>query len=383
MKYRRSFFLKQTLFILLAIQTQIVVAQSRYDKGAALVAKKDYKAAAEVFREGVEAGDPACMDYLGWLYLEGHGVRQSPWIAYGFFREAADLGNSQACRNLGNMYYEARGVEHAIAQAMRWWDKAAGLGAPRAAFSLATTLYLGIETEPDKERASELWKQFAEKGHAASVVALAYVEAGEKLSEIDGQKLLAPKVKEDKQAQALLRLAELHKAGKLETYIPIEFEMQAHNFCAVATTAHILKSSGAKTSQFEIARRVQPSLWGKGSGWDKMLRVALEYGHPLELKTFPVSDEGFDEGCQLLFSELKADRPVAIDTLTEPDQRSAHTVLLTGCSKDGQDFIIRDSAQPFPGIRVIERDEFKRIWNSIGFLPTNRELKRACMILKQ
>jgi hypothetical protein len=354
----------------------------RFEKGAALVAKQEYVQAAQIFREGVDAGDAACMDFLGWLYLEGRGVRQSSWIAHGYFRAADELGSIQACRNLGNMHYGARGLEQSTEAAIAWWQKAASQGEMRAAFDLAAVLYAGAGTAPDRERALEIWRQSAGKGHAPSVAALAFAGADGQLAKIETDVLRAPSLSENSGAQALLRLAELQQSGRVQCYIPVEFEPQAHNFCALATTSHILKSSGVQTSQFAIARKLDPPVWGRGSDWGRMQRVAAEYGRRLAIQTFPVSDEGFDEGCRILFKELEAGRPAVVDTLDDPAARSAHTVLLTGCTTAMEHFVIRDSAQPFPGIRVLEREEFKRIWNSVGFLPTNRELKRACMILE-
>ncbi len=354
-----------------------------FARGAALVAKKEYAQAAQIFREGVDAGDAACMDYLGWLYLEGYGVRQSSWIAYGYFRAADELGSIQACRNLGNMHYGARGFEQSTEQAIEWWQKAALGGELRAAFDLAVVLYTGAGTEPDRERALDIWRQNAGKGHAPSIAALAFADAGGSAAQIDADALRAHAVSEDSGVRALLRLAELQKSGRLQFHIPVAFEKQAHNFCSLATTSHILKSSGVRTSQFAIARKLDPPVWGKGSDWGRMQRVAAEYGRRLEIKTFPIGDEGFEEGCRVLFKELAAGRAVVVDTLTDPAARSAHTVLLTGCTAAMEQFVLRDSAQPFPGIRVLDREEFKRIWNSVGFLPTNRELKRACMVLAQ
>lgn len=352
-----------------------------YAEGGALVKANKFQEAAEVFLKGVEAGDAASMDYLGWLYLEGKGVRKSGWIAYGYFREGAELGSSQACRNLGNMYYQSRTVDQSTDKAVEWWEKAAELSSQRAAFSMATVLYTGTGISQNRERAVKIWSKSAKAGHMPSVIALSFAKAGGDLSKIDKENLLKQKVAESTSGKALLRLLELNEKHQLDYYIPIAFEKQAWNFCAVASTAHILKSSGVKTSQFDIARRVSPSIWGKGSHWANMQKVAESYNHKLEIKTFPANDIGFEDGCRTLISELKEGRPVVIDTLTDLKARSAHTVILAGYSADKGEFIIRDSAQPFPGIRVVSRDEFKRIWNSIGFLPTNHELKRACMIL--
>jgi TPR repeat protein len=112
------------IFLLIAIVLDAPAAgaqgqDSPLARGAKFVQARDYEAAAAAFRQGVDAGDARCMDYLGYLYLEGLGMSRAPKVALGYFRRAADLGNDQACRNLGNMYFEGRDVDCDPAEARK------------------------------------------------------------------------------------------------------------------------------------------------------------------------------------------------------------------------------------------------------------------------
>ncbi|MDD2598149.1 MAG: C39 family peptidase [Kiritimatiellae bacterium] len=345
------------------------------------VKSKDYAAAARKFLEGVNAGDPASMDYMGWLYLEGLGLRQSTLIAEGYFREAAAGGSAQACRNLGNIFYDGRAAEPSVTQAIHWWQLAADRGAPRAAFSLATILYCGIEVERDQERALKLWRQAAQNGATSSAVALIYAQANEELSKIDLPALEQLVKKGCSAAKNLQRAVELRQANQLTAYIPTAFEQQAHNFCAIASTTMLLKASGLKISHFDLARSRENHQWTHGSRWTEMAECALKHGRPLSIHSHPYTDEGFVKGVSEITAELDAGRPVVIDVLATAQSPSAHSILLTGYSKESAEYVFRNSALPFPGVEVMTAAKFKELWRSKGFIPDNNELLRPYMKL--
>ncbi len=347
--------------------------------GAESVKNKDYAAAAQKFLTGVNAGDPASMDYLGWLYLEGLGVRQSSLIAEGYFREAAALGSAQACRNLGNICYDGRAAEPSIPAAVKWWQLAADRGAPRAAHSLATILYCGTEVKPDPERALELWQRAAQNGHTPSAVALLYARAGGDLTKIDLPALKLLTQKGCAPAADLLRAVELQLAGQLDVYLPTSFEQQAHNFCAIAATTMLLRSAGVKISHFDLARSRSGHQWTHGSRWTEMAECAAKYGVVLSIHSHPYTDEGFTAGVGELLAELDQGRPVVVDVLSAADAPSAHSILLIGCSKAAGEFVFRNSALPFPGIEVLSSARYKELWRSKGFIPDNHQLLRPCL----
>jgi len=349
--------------------------------GADKVKNKDYQAAAQEFLAGVNAGDPESMDYMGWLYLEGLGVRQCPRIAEGYFREAAARGSAQGCRNLGNIYYDGRAAEPSVQEAVQWWQLAADRGAPRAASSLATILYCGTEIAPDQGRALALWQNAAQNGDRPSRVALIYARAGGDLNQIDLPALTLLADQGCSSAKDLQRAVELHQSEKLNAFIASSFEQQAHNFCAIASTTMLLKSSGLKINHFDLARSRVNHQWTHGSRWPEMAACASKYGRTLSIHSLPYSDEGFTQGVSEITVELDQGRPVVLDLLATADAPSAHSILLTGYSKATGEFVFRNSALPFPGIEVMTSAKLKELWRSKGFIPDNNQLLRPYMKL--
>jgi TPR repeat protein len=348
-------------------------------RGAKHVQNRDYKLAAEAFEEGVAAGDAACMDYLGWLYLEGLGKRPSTWIAYGYFREAARLGNDQACRNLGNMYFYGRGVDADPAQAAAWWEKSVKLGGdPRPSFSLGQLHYLGDGVPRNIELARKHWQHARKLGSDDAVVALAVLEANDS-GEFNGEDLKVLADKGHVTAQGTLKFFALAKSNPKAMVKDAPFIHQAHNFCALASSTMLLRHQGAKASQFDVARSRSKHEWGQGSHWDEMVAVAGKLGQKWKINSFPNTGAGYDAAKAALLAHLHAGRPAVIDILEGNTFASAHSILICGHDPMTGEFIARNPALNFPGYQVIPEDRLKVIWRSRGFIPNNTKLLRPIM----
>jgi hypothetical protein len=301
-----------------AQDTPLARGTKHFDKG-------EYAEAAAAFEKGVAAGDAACMDFLGFLYLEGYGNTPRPWIAYGYFREAARLGNDQACRNLGNMYFDGRGVEPDLVQAAAWWEKSIARGKdPRPAFSLGQLHWLG-DGLPRR-----FWK-FAES-----------------------------------------------KTATLVKDVP--FVHQAYNFCGVASSTMMLRHQGLKVSQYDVARARTPNQWGEGSHWDELVSVAGKLERKWRIDSFANTEEGFATAKAALIKELRAGRPIVIDILENKSADSAHSIVVCGYDPQTAEFLVRNPALPFPGFQVFTEERLKVIWRSRGFIPKNSKLLRPMML---
>jgi TPR repeat protein len=90
--------------------------------------KGDYVGAAKEWRPLAEEGDPIAQFNLGLLYLDGHGVPQSPMEAANWFRRAAEQDYTQAQHNLGAMYGSGQGVKRDFVQAYKWLNICAAKG---------------------------------------------------------------------------------------------------------------------------------------------------------------------------------------------------------------------------------------------------------------
>jgi hypothetical protein len=356
-----------------AQDTPLARGRKHFDKG-------EYAEAAAAFEQGVAAGDAACMEFLGYLYLEGHGKKPRPWIAFGYFREAAHLGNDQACRNLGNMYFDGRGVDPDPVQAAAWWQKSIARGKdPRPAFSLGQLHWLGDGLPQNAELARKYWLQAKKLGSDDASVALAvlHVPAG---GPLDVQALNALAARGHITAQGTLRFWKFAASPTATLVKDVPFVHQAHNFCGVASSTMLLRHQGLKVSQYDVARTRTMNQWGEGSYWDELVLVAGKLGRKWRIDSFANTEEGFVTARAALIKELRAGRPVVIDILENQSADSAHSIVVCGYDPQTAEFLVRNPALPFPGFQAFTEERLKVIWQSRGFIPKNSKLLRPMML---
>jgi hypothetical protein len=356
-----------------AQDTPLARGTKHFDKG-------DYAQAAVAFEQGVAAGDAACMDFLGFLYLEGLGKKPRPWIAYGYFREAAQLGNDQACRNLGNMYFGGRGVDPDLAQAAAWWERSLAHGKdPRPAFSLGQLHWLGDGLPQNAGLARRYWQQAKQRGSDDAVVALAVLQA-KAAGPVDVEALNALAAKGHLTAQGTFKFLKLREAETATLVKDVPFVHQAHNFCGVASSTMLLRHQGVKVSQFDVARTRTVNQWGEGSHWDELVSVAGKLGRKWRIDSFANTEQGFTTARAALLRELQAGRPVIIDILESFFSASAHSIVVCGYDPQAAEFLVCNPALPFPGFQVFPQDRLKVVWRSRGFIPKNLKLLRPMML---
>lgn len=373
--------------LLLVVWTMVLVPASRAQdtplaRGIEHFDEGDYARSAAAFEQGSAAGDAACMDFLGFLYLEGLGKRPRPWIAYGYFREAAQLGNDQACRNLGNMYFDGRGVDPDLAQAAAWWEKSLTSGKdPRPAFSLGQLHWLGDGVPPDADRARRYWQQAQQLGSDDAVVALAVLRArAGTLPDVGALNVLA--AKGHLTAQGALKFFKLAEAETAPLVKDVPFVHQAYNFCGVASSTMLLRHQGVNISQFDVARTRTMNQWGEGSHWDELVAVAGKLGRKWRIDSFANTESGFTTARAALLRELRAGRPVIIDIMENESSTSAHSVVVCGYDPQSSECLVCNPALPFPGFQVFTEERLKVLWRSRGFIPKNLELLRPMMLAK-
>ena len=76
-------------------------------------------------RAAAERGNTQAQDYLGFMYISGHGVARDDTQAVMWLRKAAEQGYAPAQHKLGMMYEIGRGVLQDDTQAVAWYRKAA------------------------------------------------------------------------------------------------------------------------------------------------------------------------------------------------------------------------------------------------------------------
>lgn len=95
-------------------------ALADFQAGLDAYQKGDYVTAAKEWRPLADSGDPVAQFNLGLLFLDGHGVPQSPAEAANWFRRAAEQDYTEAQHNLGAMYASGQGVKRDYVQAYKW-----------------------------------------------------------------------------------------------------------------------------------------------------------------------------------------------------------------------------------------------------------------------
>jgi WD40 repeat protein/TPR repeat protein len=362
-----------------------------YARGAKSFQSRDYKEAAAAFEEGVAAADPRCMDFLGYLYLEGLGTKRNPQTALKYFRKAAELGNDQACRNLGDLYFSGRDLDCDPALASTWWKKSTELGRdPRPAFALAQILYLGDGVKADNELAAKYWNLARKLGSENAmmkpvlddaVVALSVLDAGRPAHPVAGKDLKTLAEQGHITARGTLKFFAMVEAETKTLVKDVPFIYQAHNFCGLASSTMLLRHQGVPKSQFDVARLRRHHKWGEGTSWDELVRVAGKLGKTWKIVTFPNTKDGFTKGKEAILAQLASGSPVIVDILEDETSRSAHSLVICGYDPAISEFLACNPALAFPGFQVFPEERLKIIWRSRGFIPWNFVLQRSMIMI--
>ena len=126
----------------------------------------EYRTARDYFLKLAEKGNPEAQNYLGRMYDEGHGVKQSDKDAVEWYRKAAGQGYAAAQFNLGKMYANGRGVLQSDKDAVEWYRKAAEQGDSTAQCNLGYMYDLGRGVLQSDKDAVKWYRKAAEQGDA-------------------------------------------------------------------------------------------------------------------------------------------------------------------------------------------------------------------------
>lgn len=137
--------------------------------------EKNYRKAAECYRNAADAGDANAQHNLGCMYLKGFGVPQDDRMAAEWFTRAAEQGFAGAQYNLGNMFRSGKGVPQSDLNALEWFMKAALQGDVEAQQSLGAIYYYGKGVPRDDKKAAEWFRKAAAQGNAAAQCNLGYL----------------------------------------------------------------------------------------------------------------------------------------------------------------------------------------------------------------
>ncbi len=156
----------------LAILVSAGIATADLAKGLAAYKAGDFAAAQREFRESAEAGEPAAMLSLAFLYMHGEGVSADDREAVHWLALAAEKGLAPAQHSLALAYYEGHGVERNTAVAANYFESAALQGLADAQFNLGVLYARGDGVPRDWRRARFWHEKAAEQGVTDSEIAL-------------------------------------------------------------------------------------------------------------------------------------------------------------------------------------------------------------------
>jgi len=135
-----------------------------YEEGHGV--KQSDAEAVKWWKKAVEQGNAGAQFSLGLMFVEGRGVARSDAKAAQLYRKAAEQGHSMAQCNLGNLCMSGRGVALSYKEAAKWFKMAADQGNAKAQYSLGNLYEEGRGLKQSDAEALRLWKSAAEQGHA-------------------------------------------------------------------------------------------------------------------------------------------------------------------------------------------------------------------------
>lgn len=364
---------------------------------------RDYVEAMRWAHPAADRGDAAAMDFVGWMFLEGHGVKHNPTIAAGYFKAAA--GNSAtAAWNLGQCHFGAQGVDQDVPKALEAWKKAAEMGHGRAASTAAMVYLAGDGVAPDAAEALKLATRAVELNDPSGLVVLGEItfqagkieQARTHWTRVSQMKPVGrtghPEQSSDnmaaQQGADLLKLIEYrHRKPEPGTFALLDAPHvhQGYNNCGATASTTLARFQGAKIGAWDF-KRLCPSPVGTGTDWGDLLKAAGKIGLRWRLVTFAPDESGFEKATAFLRSELDAGRMVVIDfKYVGPDYpggEAGHTLGVVGYLAAENLYILCNPAIATPGLQLITAEHLKHFWRSDHYSElSNDVLSRPAIVI--
>lgn len=127
----------------------------------------DSTVSTDYYRRSAELGYAPAQNYLGFRYYRGEGgVKRDPEMAVRLIEKAAQQGDPKGFNNLGWLLMEGEGIRHDYKKAAYWLNRAAEAGLPVAMSQLADLYRSGRGVETDTARATTLYESALARGLA-------------------------------------------------------------------------------------------------------------------------------------------------------------------------------------------------------------------------
>ncbi len=227
-------------------------------------AARNYPEARKGYEKAAALGNTYALTNLGWLYINGTGVKADPLRGLGLFEEAARSGNPYAQNALGWVYQNgAASAEKDLAKALVWYKQAAEQNFPKAMASLGFMYREGAGVDQNYVTSLNWYRKAAEAGDVESMAAAAFAYEHGLGAPKDAALARSWYEKGAKagDAYAMAALAYLYDAGRggKQDYVEARYWYEkaaaAGNTYAMANLARIYdKGFGIKADPEEAAR---------------------------------------------------------------------------------------------------------------------------------
>lgn len=145
--------------------------------------------------------------------------------------------------------------------------------------------------------------------------------------------------------------------------LPIRQVIQYPNLCVPASASMILGYYGENIDQRDIKRLASNTNYSNNDGrlysWTlfaELINGLRKIGYNWREIIFNMTDQGYEQGYNLIVSEIRSNRPVLCDSVV----MGGHAFVVHGITPDGS-LIISDPSlnQQY---RILHKQDFKQIW---------------------
>jgi serine/threonine protein kinase len=143
-----------------------------------LAVEPDAEAGMAWVMRAVDVGHVPAMNYLAWMYRDGHGTPPNAGLALLWYQRAADAGDVEAMIQLGRIYLENDDVSGADRMAAQWFQRGAEAGSAASMTQLARMYRHGRGVELDEMEAERWYREAARLGDAEALTQLGELSPG-------------------------------------------------------------------------------------------------------------------------------------------------------------------------------------------------------------
>ncbi len=152
------------LSLLLGLLIASASFKAEFNEGLTAARVGDYVRARHVWIPLARDGNAEAQFRLGWLYENGLGTKQNPFITAQWYRQAAAQGHSSAQYKLGRMSFLGWGMPHDDIKAAFYFLEAANKGHAKAQYSMAILFQNGLGVPKDLRKARYWFGRAIENG---------------------------------------------------------------------------------------------------------------------------------------------------------------------------------------------------------------------------